>query len=101
MYNLNYAPTILGVQSRREIKSGGTRTKKVEYHCIRGCLQLKVGLLNELKKVTRVIYSGVPLKLSANNSVGCCLKHCTTASCTLLFDMNVWPMRVLFNNPER
>jgi hypothetical protein len=32
MYNLNYAPTPLRVQSRREIKSGGTRTKKVEYH---------------------------------------------------------------------
>jgi hypothetical protein len=33
MYNLNYAPTILGVQSWREIISGGTRTKSVEYHC--------------------------------------------------------------------
>jgi hypothetical protein len=33
MYNLNYAPTSLGVQSRREIISGGTRTTKVEYHC--------------------------------------------------------------------
>jgi hypothetical protein len=31
MYNLNYAPTTLGVQSQREIISGGTRTKKVEY----------------------------------------------------------------------
>ena len=35
MYKLNYAPTTLGVQSRREIISGGTRTKKVEYHCTR------------------------------------------------------------------
>jgi hypothetical protein len=26
MHNLNYAPTTLGVQSRREIISGGTRT---------------------------------------------------------------------------
>ena len=35
MYNLNYAPTTLGVQSQREIICGGTRTKKVEYHCSR------------------------------------------------------------------
>jgi hypothetical protein len=33
MYNLNYTPTNLGVQSWREIISGGMRTKKVEYHC--------------------------------------------------------------------
>jgi hypothetical protein len=32
MYNLSYTPTTLGVQSWREIISGGTRTKKVEYH---------------------------------------------------------------------
>jgi hypothetical protein len=32
MYNLNYAPTALGVQSWTEILSGGTRTKKGEYH---------------------------------------------------------------------
>jgi hypothetical protein len=31
MYNLHYVPTTLGVQSWREIISGGTRTKKVEY----------------------------------------------------------------------
>jgi hypothetical protein len=31
MYKLNYAPTTLGVQNWREIKSGGTPTKKVEY----------------------------------------------------------------------
>jgi hypothetical protein len=35
MYNLNYAPITSGVQSWREIISGGTRTKKVEYHCIK------------------------------------------------------------------
>jgi hypothetical protein len=29
---MNYVPTTLGVQSWREIISGGTRTKKVEYH---------------------------------------------------------------------
>jgi hypothetical protein len=29
MYNLNYTPTTLGVQSWREIISGGTRTKKL------------------------------------------------------------------------
>jgi hypothetical protein len=33
VYNLNYAPTTLGVQSWREITCGGTWTKKVEYHC--------------------------------------------------------------------
>jgi hypothetical protein len=33
MYNFNYTPTTLGVQSWREIISGGTQTKKVEYHC--------------------------------------------------------------------
>jgi hypothetical protein len=33
MHNLNYTPTTLGVQSCREIISGGTQTKKVEYHC--------------------------------------------------------------------
>jgi hypothetical protein len=32
MYNLHYVPTTLGVQSWREIISGGTQTKKVEYH---------------------------------------------------------------------
>jgi hypothetical protein len=37
MYNFNYTPTTLGVQSWREIISGGTRTKKVEYCCSRGC----------------------------------------------------------------
>jgi hypothetical protein len=31
MYNLNYTPTTLVVQSWREIISGGTRTKRVEY----------------------------------------------------------------------
>jgi hypothetical protein len=35
MYNLNYTPTTLGVQSLREIISGGTGTEKVEYHCTR------------------------------------------------------------------
>jgi hypothetical protein len=33
MYNLNYTPTTLGVQSWREIIFGGTWTKTVEYHC--------------------------------------------------------------------
>jgi hypothetical protein len=33
VYNLNYGPTTLGVQSWREIICGGTRTKKVEYRC--------------------------------------------------------------------
>jgi hypothetical protein len=32
LYNLNYTPIALGVQSWREITSGGTRTKKVQYH---------------------------------------------------------------------
>jgi hypothetical protein len=32
LYNLHYVPTTLGVQSWREIISGGTQTKKVEYH---------------------------------------------------------------------
>jgi hypothetical protein len=32
MYNLNYTPKTLGVKSRREMISGGTRTKDVEYH---------------------------------------------------------------------
>jgi hypothetical protein len=35
MYNLNYTPTTLEVRSWREIISGGMRTKRVEYHCIR------------------------------------------------------------------
>jgi hypothetical protein len=34
MYNLNYTPTTLGVHSWREIISGGTLPKKVEYHCL-------------------------------------------------------------------
>jgi hypothetical protein len=37
MYNLNYTPTTLGVQTWTEIISGGTRTKKVEYHWSGGC----------------------------------------------------------------
>jgi hypothetical protein len=32
MHYLKYTPLNLGVQSRRVIISGGTRTKKVEYH---------------------------------------------------------------------
>jgi hypothetical protein len=35
MYNLHYVPTTLGVQSWREIISGGTRTKEVECHWTR------------------------------------------------------------------
>jgi hypothetical protein len=35
MYTLNYAPTILGVQSLRENISGGTVKKKVEYRLYR------------------------------------------------------------------
>jgi hypothetical protein len=35
MYNLNYAPTALGVQSWSENLSMGARTEKVEYHCSR------------------------------------------------------------------
>jgi hypothetical protein len=35
MYNLNYAQTALVEQSWRENICGGTRTKKVEYHCAR------------------------------------------------------------------
>jgi hypothetical protein len=42
MYNLNYTPTTLGVQSRREMISGGTRTKKVEYHWSRKCGSLGI-----------------------------------------------------------
>jgi hypothetical protein len=34
---MNYTPTTLGVQSRKEIISGGTWTKKVEYHWYRTC----------------------------------------------------------------
>jgi hypothetical protein len=37
MYNLNYTPKTLGLQSWREIISGGTRTKKVEYHSFIQC----------------------------------------------------------------
>jgi hypothetical protein len=33
VYDLNYAPTTLRVQSGREIPSGYVGTKKVEYHC--------------------------------------------------------------------
>ena len=35
MYNLNYAPSTLGVQSWRENICGGTRTQRVEYQCPR------------------------------------------------------------------
>jgi hypothetical protein len=38
VYNLNYTPTTLWVESWRDITSGGTRTKKVEYHCSRQLL---------------------------------------------------------------
>jgi hypothetical protein len=44
MYNLNYAPTTLGVQSWREIISGGTRTEKKNVNTTvleEGNLQLK------------------------------------------------------------
>jgi hypothetical protein len=41
-YNLNYTPTILGVQSWRQIISGGMGTKKVEYHWSRKCESLDV-----------------------------------------------------------
>jgi hypothetical protein len=42
MYKLNYTPTTLGVQSRKEIISGGTQTKKVEYRCYRGHTSITV-----------------------------------------------------------
>jgi hypothetical protein len=35
MHNLNYTPTNLGISSLREIISGGTQTKKFEYHWVR------------------------------------------------------------------
>jgi hypothetical protein len=35
VYNLNYTPIALGVQSWWEITSGGTGAKKVDYHCTR------------------------------------------------------------------
>jgi hypothetical protein len=40
MYNLNYTPTTLGIQSWGEIISGGTRTKRVEYHWSRGLINM-------------------------------------------------------------
>ena len=49
MYNLNYAPTTLGVQSRREIKSEGTRTKKVEYRC--KCLVTSLASVCTLQRI--------------------------------------------------
>jgi hypothetical protein len=45
MYNLNYTPKTLGVKSRTEIISGGTRTKEVEFHWSRKCGSLDVSQL--------------------------------------------------------
>jgi hypothetical protein len=42
VYNLNYTPTTLGIQSLSEIRSGSTRTKKVEYRWSRKCRNLDV-----------------------------------------------------------
>jgi hypothetical protein len=54
MYNLNYAPTTLGVQSRREIISGGTRTKQVEYRCDRRIPMLSATFVPATPAVTRL-----------------------------------------------
>jgi hypothetical protein len=45
----NYTPTTLGVQSWREIISGGTRTKKVEYHWFRALISNCESFSNEVK----------------------------------------------------
>lgn len=37
---------------------------------------------------------------SAKDSLGCCLNHCTSASCTSSSDINVWPLRAFFNGSK-
>jgi hypothetical protein len=55
VYNLNYTPTALGVQSWREITSGGTRPKEVEYHYCRICGSLDTSQpYGPLRPVTRM-----------------------------------------------
>jgi hypothetical protein len=48
MHNLNYTPTTLGVQIEEKLLSGGTRTKKVEYHCSNGFITFGAGQVQHL-----------------------------------------------------
>jgi hypothetical protein len=57
MYNLNYAPTTLGVQSWREIICGGTRTKKVEYRWSRPPI-LNIFVLPEHIRYSYIFFRG-------------------------------------------
>jgi hypothetical protein len=61
VYNLNYA---LGVQSRREIKYGGTRTKNVEYYCssTRISFHESLHLKCYLTSITRKPANGPPIQ---------------------------------------
>ena len=56
MYNLNYAPTILGVQSSRENISEGTVKKKVEYRLYRA----SDGSLGPLVHYSTITRNSVP-----------------------------------------
>jgi hypothetical protein len=60
MYNLNYAPTTLGVQSWREIISGSMRTKKVEYHCSKACgSMMKLTFIQMEFAMSKILDSGL------------------------------------------
>jgi len=76
--------------------------RHIQLKYLRGCWQVKV--LQELEKITTVIQAGVPLMyewhiLCRKNSLGCCLNHYATASCTSSH-MNLQSMRAFCNVPE-
>ena len=61
-------------------------------------------VLQQLEKITTVIQAGVPLMykwhiLCGKNSLGCCLNHYETASCTSSH-MTMQPLRAFCNVPE-
>ena len=51
---------------------------------------------------THRLYIGAPQMHNlayppAKNTLGCCLNHCATSSCTSLYDINTWPLKAPTN----
>jgi hypothetical protein len=86
MYNLHYVSTTLGVQSWKEIISGGTRTKNVEYHWFKQprSVLLSLKILQSQRSILILLWKGEN-KLSLSVCVVCSLivKHKRTYCCQL------------------
>jgi hypothetical protein len=90
MYNLNYAPTTLGVQSRREIISGGTRTKNVEYHCSsRYGPKFRKSLTHKMDKaISTVKLLSISQATMCNNAEGHNINHYLSHTAIQIADSN-------------